>query len=339
MQHRTLAILAADIVGYCRLLERDEAGTLAAIASLQKELIAPLLGEGRVFRLLGDGSLFEFPAAPAAVAFAIAVQQLLRASAPGLIAAREQVKMRMGVHYGEVVSDGGDLHGEGVTIASRLEAMAPEGGLCVSEAVHVRLLDAGRAQFTPLGPRLLKNIDTPVAVWRWVAPDQAETWLRGRSPAAATNGRQILDPRVTDLLFELHMRSARLAVSDAIDDILTDADEGRSLKLDALYQRIGAKLNPARDLLDCVMAQCTGDAQSYIAPDEQMVLGRYIARVFDSARTAFAFRLLPQVASILASEQPVAARRRAVMTLVETFMTEEMLPRVRALIGFAFVEP
>jgi class 3 adenylate cyclase len=337
MEHRTVAILAADIVGYSRLLERDQDGTLSAIAALQKRLIAPLLGDGRLFRLLGDGSLFEFQSAQAAVKFAIAVQQLLRSPETGLVAAREPLSMRMGVHFGAIVVDGSDLHGEGVTTAARLEAMAPEGGLCISEAVHTLLPVGVQITFTPLGPRLLKNIESPVSVWRWVSPEQVEGWVRERA-VPGVNGRQILDPRVTDLLFELHMRSARLGVSDAIDEILCDADEGRGLPLDALYQRLGAKLNPARDMLDGITAQCTGDDSSYIAKNEQLTLGRYVARVFDNARTAFAFRLLPQISDILRSELPVAQRRRALMTLIETFMFGEMLPRLRALIAFAFVD-
>ena len=338
MLHRTIAIVAADIVGYGRMLERDEEGTLAAIAMLQKRGIAPLLGEGRVFRLLGDGSLFEFPTAQEAVRFAIALQEHMRAPETALTAAREPLRLRMGVHCGDVVDEGGDLHGESVTIAARLEAMAPEGGLVISDDVHDRIKSGTPMPFVPLGPRHLKNVAVQVAVWRWLEPERTPGPDRTRSQPTASNGRQILDPRATDLLLELHMRSARLAVSDAIDDILTDADEGRGLTIDSLYQRIGDRLNPARDLLSTINVQCIGDASSYIGEQEQLVLGRYISRVFDNARTAFAFRLLPQIAAALKSTQPVVQRRRAIMALIEAFMSDEMLPRLRALIEFAFID-
>jgi class 3 adenylate cyclase len=339
VEHRTVAILSADIAGYGRLLERDPEGTVNAIAALQKQVIDPLLGAGRVFRLLGDGSLYEFPTAASAVAFAIALQRIMRSPGTSLVSAGEPLRMRMGVHCGDIVSDGGDIHGESVTVAVRLEAMAPEGGFCISGAVHASLEGPIQAAFSPLGPRLLKNIEAPIAVWRWVAPEGASRVTPGRVQAGTSNGRQVLDPRVTDLLLELHMRSARLAVSDAIDEILCDPGAGRGLSVDGLYQRIGAKLNPARDLLNGIGAQCLDDGSSYTADKEQMNFGKFIAHVFDNARTAFAFRLLPQIVEVLDSDRAAAVRRCAVMSLIETFMVDEMLPRVRALIDFAFIDP
>ena len=137
VQRRLAAILAADVVGYGRLLEQDEAGTLAALKARRRDILNPLIGEhhGRIVKVMGDGVLIEFGSAVNAVACATELQTRMTAANDGLAEGRP-IELRIGINLGDVVIEGGDLFGDGVVIAVRLQAMAPPGGIFVSRAVH-----------------------------------------------------------------------------------------------------------------------------------------------------------------------------------------------------------
>ena len=338
MERRTAAIAAIDVVGYTAMLEHDGAGTLAALDSLRRVCFEPLLGEGRLFRLLGDGSLFEFAQAGEATRFAIAVQEQVRHARPRT-AAGHTISLRIGIDFGEIIFDGRDLHGEAINVASRLEAMAPDGHICISSRGLERLDPRQMTLFSPIGPRALKGLDAPVSVWRW--PQAAAVPLPPAAPAhaPAANGRQVLDPKVTQLLLIMHMRSARLAVSDAIDGILALPNEGRGLPHDEIYGRIGAKLNAARDLLAPIGIQCIDNVEAHMRSEQQIIMSTFMANVFDNARTAYVFPLLNQISTILQSNEPLIARRAAINDTVETFMRDTMLARCTSLIKYAFVGP
>ena len=133
VDRRLAAVLAADVVGYSRLIERDEAGTLKRLRALRKGVIEPILArhDGRVVKLMGDGALVEFPSASSAVEAAAEVQRAVerheRERPEG-----ERLRFRIGVSLGDVVHEDGDIFGEGVNLAARLEQLAEPGGVCVA---------------------------------------------------------------------------------------------------------------------------------------------------------------------------------------------------------------
>ncbi len=172
MERRLAAILAADIVGYSRLIAGDEAGTLASLKALRRDFIEPLIAEnrGRVVKLMGDGFLVEFASAVDAVTAAATWQRHLAGDAAG-----HGLRFRIGVNVGEIVIDEGDIHGDGVNIAARLEAVAEPGCLCISDAVHENVAGKVDAGFEDLGEMTLKNIDRKVRVWQFQPETDAMT--------------------------------------------------------------------------------------------------------------------------------------------------------------------
>src|SRR5689334_12258028 len=137
VERRLAAILAADVVGYSRLMERDEAGTLERLRNHRKEFIEPLIAEhqGRVVKLMGDGALCEFGSAVDAVACAIAIQHGM-AEREGNRPEAKRVRFRIGINVGDIIHEEGDVYGDGVNLAARLEALAEPGGVRVSDVVR-----------------------------------------------------------------------------------------------------------------------------------------------------------------------------------------------------------
>jgi adenylate cyclase len=169
MERRLAAIMAADVVGYSRLVRVDEDGTLAALKLLLADLVAPKIAahHGRIVKLMGDGLLAEFASVVEAVRAAAEMQQALAARNARLPQDR-RIEFRVGVNLGDVVIDGDDIHGDGVNVAARLEGLADPGGVCISGAVHDQVRDRIELRFEDLGRQQVKNIDRPVRVWRWV---------------------------------------------------------------------------------------------------------------------------------------------------------------------------
>jgi adenylate cyclase len=169
---RLAAILAADVVGFSKLIGEDESGTLAALREIRKEIVNPVLAEhgGRVFKLMGDGMLAEFPSAVQALRAAMGIQERLRwrnAEAPS----GRRIEVRIGVHQGDVVVEGTDLLGDGVNIAARLEALAEPGGICISGRVHEDATGKIALDAKDMGEQSLKNIARPVRAYRVSAPE------------------------------------------------------------------------------------------------------------------------------------------------------------------------
>ena len=167
VERRLAAVLAADVVGYSSLVERDEARALELLRSCRKELIEPLVSEhrGRVVKLLGDGLICEFASVVDAVSCAASIQQELSRRA---VAAHETdaIRLRIGVSLGDLVVEDGELYGDGINIAARLEQMADPGGLLISGAAHDHLHGRLDHSFEDLGEQQLKNIARPVRVFR-----------------------------------------------------------------------------------------------------------------------------------------------------------------------------
>jgi adenylate cyclase len=166
-KRRLAAILAADVVGFSRLMEVNEAGTLATLKSRRKEVLEPLVAQyqGRVFKVTGDGVLVEFASAVNAVQCAVELQQGMAAANTGQPEAGHIV-LRIGVNLGDVMVEGGDLYGDGVNIAARLEALADSGGILVSGMAYDHVAGKLKTDFEDLGPRPLKNIVQPVRAYR-----------------------------------------------------------------------------------------------------------------------------------------------------------------------------
>jgi len=136
MERRLAAILAADVVGYSRLMERDEAATLARLKSRRTEILQPMVSKhhGRVVKLMGDGVLVEFASAVNAVACAVELQAAMDI-ANADAAEGQRIVLRVGINLGDVMVEGSDLYGDGVNIAARLEGLSEPGGLCISGSV------------------------------------------------------------------------------------------------------------------------------------------------------------------------------------------------------------
>jgi adenylate cyclase len=182
-QRKLAAILAADVVGYSRLMGRDESGTLARLRKNRIECFDPVLTKygGRLVKLTGDGALVEFASAVDALSAAIEFQQAVadtNRDQPEDIA----IVFRIGLHLGDLIVDGDDLYGDGVNIAARLEAEAPPGGIIVSRAVREAVEGRLKARLHALGELTLKNIERPIRAFR-VEWDKADWQAAATSPA------------------------------------------------------------------------------------------------------------------------------------------------------------
>ena len=175
VERRLTAVLAADIVGYSRLMERDEPGTHERVQAHRKELLEPLISEhrGRIVKLTGDGALCEFPSVVDAVACAVQIQQGML-ERENELSEVERIRFRIGVNIGDIILDpDGDIYGSGVNVATRLEGIAEPGGICVSGAAYDHVQGKLDCSFEDLGERAVKNMDRPIWVYR-VIPGSLE---------------------------------------------------------------------------------------------------------------------------------------------------------------------
>jgi adenylate cyclase len=187
MRRRLAAILAADVVGYSRLMGVDEAGTLDALKALRTELVAPEIAahNGRIVKLMGDGLLAEFASVVDAVACAVAIQDGMAGRHDGQPADR-QVVLRIGINLGDVIVEGSDIYGDGVNVAARLEGLAEPGGICISDTVHQNVRAKLDLAFEDLGAQQFKNIAEPVHAYRIVTGATKKSAPRSRgAPALA----------------------------------------------------------------------------------------------------------------------------------------------------------
>ena len=163
VERRLAAILAADVVGYSRLMGIDEVGTLRQLTAHRRECIDPAIAarRGRIVKTTGDGVLAEFPSAVEAVACAITIQQGL-ASRNGAVAVEKRLTFRIGINVGDIIGEKGDIFGDGVNVAARLESLCEPGGICISRAVRDQVRDKLPVAFDDLGEQQVKNITRPL---------------------------------------------------------------------------------------------------------------------------------------------------------------------------------
>src|SRR5215831_858112 len=167
MRRKLSAILAADVVGYAALMERDEAGTFDRLRAGRKELFEPeiLKHHGRIFKLMGDGLLAEFVSVVDAVECAVSLQRGMT-ERNAAVEEDRRIDVRIGINLGEVIVEGEDRYGEGVNIAARLQQLAKPGGICVSGKVSKEVEKKLAFAFEPMGEQRVKNIAEPVACYR-----------------------------------------------------------------------------------------------------------------------------------------------------------------------------
>ena len=174
VERRLAAILAADVAGYSRLMGADEEGTLARLKALRRELADPKIKEhrGRIVKTSGDGLLLEFASVVDAVRCAVEVQREM-AELNADVPLDRRIEFRMGINVGDIIKDGRDIHGDGVNVAARLEALAEPGGICVSRVVRDQVRDKLAFSFEDMGEQQVKNITRPVRVHRIVLGEGA----------------------------------------------------------------------------------------------------------------------------------------------------------------------
>jgi adenylate cyclase len=204
MERRLAAILAADVVGYSRLMGEDEAGTLDMLKTLRKDLVAPEIAKhkGRVVKLMGDGLLAEFGSVVEAVECAAAIQKGMAKHNQGNVPQR-QIQLRIGINLGDVIVEGRDIYGDGVNVAARLEGLAVPGSICISGSVFDQVKGKVDLDFADLGERQVKNIEQAIRVYR--AALEGET-AEGEPHRAATDDHAELEllqrPAIAVLPFE-----------------------------------------------------------------------------------------------------------------------------------------
>ena len=196
MERRLAAILIADVVGYSRLMEQDEAGTFTRLRTHRKELFEPEIAahRGRVFKLTGDGLLAEFASVVDAVECAVALQRGMAERNKGLADDR-RIDVRIGINLGDVIVEGEDRHGEGVNIAARLQQLAEPGGICVARNVYDQVKNKLHLRFRNLGEHTVKNIAEAVEVYsadlddtRRLNHTPVRRWRRASRVRAAAGG-------------------------------------------------------------------------------------------------------------------------------------------------------
>jgi adenylate cyclase len=190
VQRRLVAILAADVAGYSRLMSEDEEGTLAALKAHRHELIDRKIAEhdGRIVKLTGDGMLAEFPSVVNAVACAVEMQEGMNGRNAAVPPGR-RISFRIGINLGDVIVEGDDLYGDGVNVAARLESIAEPGGVAVSAAVMDNVGNRLKVAFTDRGEQQLKNIDRLVRVYSVAAGEVSDP--AGDQPIAPTKADRL----------------------------------------------------------------------------------------------------------------------------------------------------
>jgi adenylate cyclase len=226
-ERRLAAILAADVAGYSRLMGIDEEGTLARLKALRRELIDPSIAQnrGRVVKTAGDGILIEFPSVVDAVRSALEVQRAM-AQRNQTEDPNHSITFRIGINLGDVIVDDGDIFGDGVNIAARLEALAEPGGICISQTVLDHARDKLPFAVEDAGEHALKNIAKPVHVWR-VALGAASAAPAATQAATAASDK----PSIAVLPFvNMSGDAEQEFFADGItEDILTELSRFREL--------------------------------------------------------------------------------------------------------------
>ena len=223
LERRLSAIMAADVVGYSRLMGANEVGTLTALNSRRAEILEPRIAEhkGRVVKLTGDGLLAEFPSVVNAVECATLIQEEMRTRNADVPEDR-RIELRIGINLGDVIAEGDDIFGDGVNVAARIESVGRPGGVAVSSSVRDHIGNKLDVDFEDMGEHQLKNIDRPVRIYHIGLPCAASSAGPASVTGEATAG--VDKPSIAVLPFtNMSGDPEQEFFSDGIsEDIITD---------------------------------------------------------------------------------------------------------------------
>jgi adenylate cyclase len=196
VNRKLVAILAADVVGYPRLMGADEAGTLAALKQHRQTIFDPAVAahNGRIVKLIGGGTIVEFGSVIDAVNSALSVQRS-DDPPPDEVLRQPKIVLRIGINLGDVIIEGDDIYGDGVNIAARLEPLAEPGGICVSSIVNESIGNRIDVRFQDAGDITVKNINRPIRIWKWhpgATPDVTRSKMDKPLPKVATASIAVL---------------------------------------------------------------------------------------------------------------------------------------------------
>jgi len=194
VSRRLAAIVSADVAGYSRLIGRDEEGTLARLRAHREELIDATIAahEGRIVKVMGDGLLIEFPSVVEAARCAVEVQQGMTRRNAG-VPEDDRIEFRIGINLGDIVIEDDDIFGEGVIVATRLEALAEPGGICVSRTVRDSIRDRMDIALEDMGEAEVKNVARPIHVFRIALTPKAKGRATGDTrPKASSRLRPMI---------------------------------------------------------------------------------------------------------------------------------------------------
>ena len=223
MKRRLAAVLAADVAGYTKRMEQDSAGTVAAWQSAREEIVDPAVTKysGRIVKFTGDGFLAEFPTVQDAVSCAISMQEELAANV---------LDFRIGINLGDIIDDGKDIHGEGINVAARIEALCEPGGICVSGSVHEQVRHQLKYCFNDMGKIRVKNVSDPVHVIQLLSESGAAVSDNDLSDAAGDEPYASKNPSIAVLPFaNLSGEPEQEYFADGIaEDLITALSKVRS---------------------------------------------------------------------------------------------------------------
>ncbi|MCP4320013.1 MAG: hypothetical protein GY789_29545 [Hyphomicrobiales bacterium] len=225
INRRLSGIFAADMVGYSRLMEADEAGTLAALKLHRFEIVDPSIAEfsGRIVKTTGDGMLVEFASVVDAVSSAVAIQRAMVERNKGVPEAR-RIRFRIGINLGDIIIDGDDIYGDGVNIAARLEQLSEPGGVCVSGTAYEHLKANVDVGYADLGAQHVKNIEKPVRVYRVLLEPNAAGNVVGPQMKARSWHRNAVVVSIGACLIVIAMTIGWLFWQSKSDPAVTEAE-------------------------------------------------------------------------------------------------------------------
>ncbi len=211
MERKLTTIVMMDVVGYSRLMERDEAGTLDRLKSVRAGILDPAIARhaGRTVKLMGDGTLAEFGSVVEGLQCSIDIQEEL-AGRNSALGENHKIQLRIGLHLGDVIVEGDDIYGDGVNVSARLENLAEPGGIVLSKQVHDHIGGKVQVKFTSLGPQTVKNINRPIEAYR--------VELAGEAAPADVIRFGVYELDIA--LFELRKAGERVAVEPQVFDLI-----------------------------------------------------------------------------------------------------------------------